>query len=54
MYKSAYKHAAVKKYDYKANIVEYAVARLLYEVDTNEKLKNYTIDLGMIWKNQSV
>ena len=54
MYKSAYKHAATKKYDYKANVVEYAVARLLYELDSNEKFKGYTIDLGMIWKNQSV
>ena len=54
MYKSAYKHAAAKRYDYKANVVEYAIARLLYELDSNEKYKSYTINLGMIWKNQSV
>lgn len=54
MYKAAYKYAASKKYDYKANVVEYAVSRLLYEISNNDQYKGYTIDLGMIWKNQAV
>ena len=54
MYKAAYKYAAGQKYDYKANVVEYAVSRLLFELVSNKRFEGYTIDLGMIWKNQSV
>ena len=54
MYKAAYKYAAGQKYDYKANVVEYAVSRLLFELVSNKRFEGYTIDLGMIWRNQSV
>ena len=54
MYKAAYRYAAGKKYDYKANVVEYAISRLLFEIASNSNLAGYTIDLGMIWKNQTV
>ena len=54
IYKAAYRYAAGRKYDYKANVVEYAVSRLLFEISSNQQLSGYTIDLGMIWKNQTV
>ena len=54
MYKTAYKCAAYKKYDYKPNVVEYTLSRLFYELKENPNYKGYTIDLGLIWKNQAV
>ena len=54
LFKCAHDYAGSKKYEYKANVVEYTLARLFYELQTNPEYSKFSIDYEVIWRNQKI
>ena len=54
LFKCAHEYAGSRKFEYKANVVEYTLSRLFYELKTNQEYKALSIDFDVIWRNQKV